>query len=85
MMMTPKIAERNSTVMNELMIENQWISVSDMWRYVSQREAQAISLTSKRTPYEKMTGCFWASRFFSSESGASSANGFGIAEPLVET
>ena len=59
--MTPKMAERKRTVMNELMIENQWISTSDISRYVSQREAHATSLSSNRTPYDHMTFIFSSS------------------------
>merc|ERR1711871_1165568 len=85
MMMTPKMADRKSTVMNELIMENQWISVSDIWRYVSHRDAHAMSEVSNRTPYEKITGCFCSARFFSSDSGVASEKGFGMAEPEVET
>jgi hypothetical protein len=54
-MMNARIPERKSTVTSELMIENQWISASSICRYVSQRDAQAMSDGSQITEYDHCT------------------------------
>ena len=54
-MIIATMPERKSTIISELMIENQWIWSSPIKRYVSQREAHLISENSHLTSYVKMT------------------------------
>mmetsp|Transcript_23134 Transcript_23134/g.71540 ORF Transcript_23134/g.71540 Transcript_23134/m.71540 type:complete len:232 (-) Transcript_23134:489-1184(-) len=54
-MIMATMPDRKSTIISELMIENQWIWSSVMSRYVSQRLAHLISDSRKRTSYVKMT------------------------------
>mmetsp|Transcript_13388 Transcript_13388/g.56211 ORF Transcript_13388/g.56211 Transcript_13388/m.56211 type:complete len:288 (+) Transcript_13388:1806-2669(+) len=54
-MMSATIPDRNSTIIMEFTMENQWICASVMSRYVSQRLAQRMSDGLKSTSYVKIT------------------------------